>query len=149
MAKMRDIDATLVGIEAQEVSHQLAVASVGENRLGKRVVYLHGDLRDSEDILAQHARKGGVGSPSEDNKGLFDLVTGSPPYIPPEGCVVSPVPQRAHCRVELRGSVYDYCACAAKHLLPIVGRFVFVMLAQDPRTEDAPLRAGLTVTLAL
>jgi hypothetical protein len=47
--------------------------------------------------------------------------------------------------VELRGSLYDYCETAIKYIKPNTGRFVFVMLAQDPRTEDAPLKNGFTV----
>ncbi len=42
-------------------------------------------------------------------------------------------------------SVYDYCEAAARHLKPGSGRFVFVMLAQDPRTEDAPRKNGLKI----
>jgi tRNA1(Val) A37 N6-methylase TrmN6 len=57
---------------------------------------------------------------------------------------MSPHPQRAACRFELRGSVFDYCEAAARWLAP-GGRFSFVMAAPDPRTEAAPPAAGLAV----
>jgi len=122
-------EATLTGIEAQEVSVALARRSVAHNGLSDRVRLIQGDLRDP-----------GVLDPDE----RFDLITGSPPYIPPDAGIHSPHPQRAGARMELRGSVFDYCAAAARWLAP-KGRFCFVMLADDPRTEEAPVRAGLGV----
>jgi tRNA1(Val) A37 N6-methylase TrmN6 len=149
LAKMRSHDASLVCLEAQEVSFQLASASIKENGLSGRVAYYRGDLRNSQAVLAQHFEKrrahamqpkGGGGSvesvsvvvgddegnkkqgqeeeeeEEEEEDELFDLITGSPPYLPAEASLISPVSQRAHCRVELRGSVYDYCAAAALHL---------------------------------
>ena len=103
LAKMRDPGATLVGIEAQTVSFQMAQASVAFNGLSDRVAYLHGDLRDSAKLLAahRHTNQAGCGGMDINEELLFDLITGSPPYIPADGCKVSPEPQRAHCRVEL------------------------------------------------
>jgi tRNA1(Val) A37 N6-methylase TrmN6 len=57
-----------------------------------------GDLRDPSVRAAA-----GVG---------FDLVTGTPPYFPVGSALVSPDPQRAHARVELRGGVEAYLAAA-------------------------------------
>jgi tRNA1(Val) A37 N6-methylase TrmN6 len=63
----------------------------------------------------------------------------------PEGTgLVSAHPQRAGARIELRGSVFDYCRAAKRWMAP-GGRFCFVMQADDPRTEPAPVEAGLTV----
>ena len=76
--------------------------------------------------------------------GTFDLVTGSPPYTPVDKGVVSPHPQRAACRMELRGSVFDYCTTAARLLKPD-GTFVFVHAAADPRPEQAIEAAGLVL----
>lgn len=126
-------DATLVGVEAQEVSVGLARRSVERNGLASRVTVLHGDLRDPEVVPPALVPEGG-----------FDLVTGSPPYIPLGKGLVSPHPQRAACRIELRGSVLDYARAARPHLAP-QGRFVYVMAARDPRTEQAPAEAGLVV----
>lgn len=121
--------ATLVGVEAQEVSAGLAARTLVANGLQDRVRIVHGDLRDAT-VLPDDAR--------------FDLVTGSPPYIPLGKGAVSPVPQRAGARIELRGSIYDYCTAARRWMAP-GARFVFVMAAADPRTEDAPRQADLVV----
>lgn len=120
---------TLAGVEAQDVSHALARRSVARNGLGDRVRMFHGDLRSLDAVLPP---------------GRFDLITGSPPYVPLGRGLVSPHPQRAACRMELRGSVFDYCEAAAGRLAP-GGAFVFVMSARDPRTEEAPVAAGLHV----
>ena len=122
-------DATLTGIEAQQISADLARKSVALNGLETRATILDGDLRDPR-VLDADAR--------------FDLITGSPPYVPEGTGLISKHPQRAHARIELRGSVFDYCAAAARWLAP-EGRFCFVMLAADPRTEEAPRAAGLAV----
>lgn len=122
-------DARLTGIEAQEVSVGLARKSVAYNQLAGRVEILHGDLRD-EQVLPEGQQ--------------FDLITGSPPYIPEGKGVLSPVPQRAAARMELRGSVFDYCRAARRWMAP-GARFCFVMASADPRTEAAPHAAGLVV----
>lgn len=121
--------ATLTGVEAQEVSQDLARRTAALNGLSERVRILHGDLRDPE-VLDPDAR--------------FELITGSPPYIPEGKGVISPVPQRAYARIELRGSVFDYCHAARRWLAP-GGAFTFVMAAADARTEEAPPAAGLRV----
>lgn len=122
-------EATLVGVEAQEQSAGLARRTVALNGLAERVRVVLGDLRDP-DVLPADAR--------------FDLITGSPPYIPEGKGVISSVPQRAYARIELRGSVFDYCLAARRHLAP-GGAFTYVMAAADPRTEQAPPAAGLAV----
>ncbi len=125
-----DPAATMVGIEAQDISIALLHRSLRLNGLDERVEVHHGDLRDSAALIGNST---------------FELITGSPPYMPVGKGLISPHPQRAACRVELRGSVFDYCEAARRHLAP-GGRFVFVMLADDPRTEAAPLAHGLAVT---
>lgn len=122
-------EATLTTVEAQEVSIGLARRTVAWNGLEGRVSLHHGDLREPS-VLPPGAQ--------------FDLITGSPPYIPPEKGVASPIPQRAFARLEFRGSVFDYCKAAKRWLAP-GGRFCFVMAARDERTELAPPAAGLTV----
>ncbi len=124
-----DRAAVLTTIEAQEVSYSLARRTAAYNGLDNRVSLHLGDLRD-ETVLEAGSQ--------------FDLITGSPPYIPEGHGVMSPIPQRAGARMELRGSIYDYCAAARRWLAP-GGRFTFVMAAQDPRTEDAPAKNGLSV----
>ena len=126
-------DATLVGVEAQEISAGLARRTVALNGLSDRVTIVRGDLRDPQVVPASLRPPGG-----------FDLITGSPPYMPESDGIVPAHPQKAGARFELRGSVFDYCAAAARWLAPD-GRFAFVMLAADPRTEAAPVAAGLAV----
>lgn len=120
-----------VQVEAQEISHRLARRSVRLNGLAARMDQRHADLRDP-----------GAVPPSE--HGTYDLVTGSPPYTPLGKGVVSPHPQRAACRMELRGSVFDYCETAARALAPD-GWFVLVHSAVDERPEQALAAAGLTL----
>ena len=123
--------AKLTMIEAQQISHQLAVKTIALNNLTSRIEARRGDLR-SFSILPKEAH--------------FDLVTGSPPYIPLGKGVASPHPQRAACRMELRGSIYDYCTTASRILAPD-GLFVFCFAGTDPRGEDAINKAGLNILL--
>ena len=117
----------LVMVEAQSVSHELAKMTVAHNGLGERVELRFGDLRDPSSV------------PEE---GVYPLVTGSPPYIPVGKGVISPHPQRAACRIELRGSIVDYAQTAARAMHP-QGTFVFCMAAGDPRSLEAIQAAGL------
>lgn len=91
------------GIEAQDISIELARRNVQENGLGARVKLFHGDLREVTRDWAH---------------GTIDLVTGTPPYLPLGTASASPDPQRAACRIELRGGVEDYLAAAARVLSP-------------------------------
>jgi tRNA1Val (adenine37-N6)-methyltransferase len=120
-------DAHLTMVEAQEISHRQARASIAHNRLQDRVTPIHADLRE----VMLPARS-------------FDLVTGSPPYIPVGHGVISPHPQRAGARMELRGDVSDYCRTAA-HALTEDGVFCFCHAAGDARPEPAVATAGLTL----
>lgn len=121
--------ATLLGLEVQELSWEMARRTAAWNGLEGRVEFRRGDLRDA-------AALGDVGR--------FPLVTGSPPYFPPGSATVSPHPQRAAARVELHGDVFDYCRRAAEHLGED-GLFVFVHAAGDARPEQAVSAAGLTL----
>lgn len=120
-------DARLTMVEAQEVSHELAKRTVATNALGDRVEARLGDLRDPAVV------------PEADR---WPLVTGSPPYIPLGKGAVSPVPQRAACRMELRGTIADYAITAARAMHP-EGLFVCCFAAGDPRAEAAFPAAGL------
>lgn len=119
-------DATLIALEAQEISHQLMRRTVATNGLQGRVTMRLGDLREPANLPETG----------------FDLVTGSPPYIPLGKGVVSPVPQRAGARMELRGTIFDYAATAARVIGPN-GVFVVCFAAADPRGEAAIEAAGL------
>ncbi len=127
----RPADARLVMVEAQEVSVGLARRTVALNGLADRIEIRHGDLRDPN-MLPPHEH------------GTYPLVTGSPPYFPVGAGVMSPHPQRAACRMELRGDVFDYCTTAAQAMTPD-GVFCLVHSAVDPRPEAAIDAAGLRV----
>lgn len=121
--------AQLTMVEAQDISHGLARKTVAHNGLSARVALRHGDLRDPAML------------PHNEHHN-FDLVTGSPPYFPVGSALASPHPQKAACRMELRGDVFDYCRTAALALAP-GGCFVLVHSAIDPRPEAAIAAAGL------
>ncbi|MBL9025042.1 MAG: methyltransferase domain-containing protein [Myxococcales bacterium] len=122
--------ATLVGIEAQDVSVALARRSIAFNGVEDRCRLVHGDLREEASRLAP---------------GTFDLVTGTPPYIPIGSGLVSNKAQRGPCCFETRGGIEDYARAAAPLLRPN-GRFVACYGAQpERRGEDAARAAGLHV----
>jgi tRNA1(Val) A37 N6-methylase TrmN6 len=128
IALWRSPNASLLAIEAQDISYELLVSNIARNRLGERAVAIHGDLRE--------VRPGP----------LFDLVTGSPPYWDVSEGVVPADSQKAHARFELRGDVSDY-ARAARDALAAGGRFVFCFPAvQRARAEAACEAARLVVT---
>lgn len=120
-------DARLTMVEVQQLSHQQARATIEYNGLTARVSAHHADLR--EVVLPERS---------------FDLVTGSPPYTPVGRGVISPHPQRAGARMELRGDVFDYCRTAARALSED-GVFCFCHAAGDKRPEPAVAAAGLTL----
>ena len=127
IALWRSPHATLVAIEAQEISFELLQGNIARNGLGERVHAIHGDLRDVR--LAE----------------TFDLITGSPPYWDVSEGIVSPDPQKAHARFELRGDIRDY-ARAARAMLAPGGRFVFCFPeVQRNRAWNACRDAGLVV----
>jgi tRNA1Val (adenine37-N6)-methyltransferase len=116
--------ARFVTVEAQPDSVTLARKSARYNGLTERFEIREGDFRESGIIRA-------------DEK--FDLVTGSPPYFPPEAGVKSDHPQRLACRFELRGTVADYCMIAAKHLA--TGGFLACVFPLE-LTQLARVQAG-------
>jgi tRNA1Val (adenine37-N6)-methyltransferase len=117
-------NATLVGVEAQAVSFGLLRRNVEHNRLGHRVAIHHGDLRDTE-VLER------LGGP-------FDLVTGTPPYFPPDTATDAMDEQRAYARIEYRGGVEAYVAAAAM-VMADDGRLV---LCGDSDAEHRTERAA-------
>ena len=128
IALWRSPGATLVSIEAQEVSFGQLEQNIVRNGLGDRVRAIHDDLRN-------------VHLPER-----FDLVTGSPPYWDVSQGVVPADSQKAHARFELRGDVRDYCLAAREHLAE-GGRFVFCFpTVQRARAEAAVVAAKLSVT---
>ncbi len=116
-------EASLVGIEAQEESFALLEKNVAHNALTHRTRLLHGDLRERTlELPAQ----------------TFDLVTGTPPYLPLGTATGSPDPQRRAARIELRGGIEAYLAAAA-HAVSDDGR---VVVCADGRSPERTLTAG-------
>jgi len=113
-----------VTVEAQSDSITLAKKSARYNGLTDRYEIRAGDFRDV-----------GVLKPEE----KFDLITGSPPYFPQGAGIESEHPQKLACRFELRGTVADYCATAAKHLAP--GGFFACVFPTEP-AQLARVEAG-------
>jgi tRNA1(Val) A37 N6-methylase TrmN6 len=114
--------ATMCTVEAQAISARLARKSVRYNGLESRFTIREGDLRDASFLGGEVA---------------FDLVTGSPPYFPPGTAVEAEHPQAVPARIEVRGTVADYAAAAARILAP-GGMFAFVFPhAQRARAEAA------------
>jgi tRNA1(Val) A37 N6-methylase TrmN6 len=124
--------ANFVTIEAQSESVALAKKSARYNGIENRYEIRHGDFRDETVLRA-------------DEK--FDLITGSPPYFPPGAGVESEHPQKLACRFELRGTIADYCAVAAKHLAS--GGFFACVFPHEPaqlaRVEVAAKNARLVI----
>ncbi|MDP6933810.1 MAG: methyltransferase [Myxococcota bacterium] len=121
--------ARLTQVEAQAISHQLARRSIRHNGLQARVRSILGDLRDEQLGL--------------DESG-YDLVLGTPPYLPAGTGVCSPYPQRAGARMELRGNIFDYCRAAVRYLAPD-GCFSFCHAGGDPRPRQAVEEVGLSI----
>lgn len=127
----RSATSTLVMVEAQLISHQLAKKTIAYNNLHDRIDARYGDLRDKTVL-------------PEEN--FFPLVTGTPPYFPIDKALTSPHPQRACCRMELRGNVYDY-AETAQRIMHEDGWFVCCHAGNDPRLEDAMVQQGLHIAV--
>lgn len=120
--------ARVIGVEAQQVSAGLARRSIAWNGVADRCEVRVGDLRD-EELLREGES--------------FDLVTGTPPYIPLGRGVVSERVQRGPACFELRGGIEDYAALAGRALAPS-GRFA-VCHSDATRTRRAAVAAGLVV----
>jgi tRNA1Val (adenine37-N6)-methyltransferase len=125
-------NARFVSIEAQPESVALARKSALYNGLANRYDIREGDFREPAALKADER---------------FDLITGTPPYFPPETGSTSENSQRHACRFELRGTVADYCAVAARHLA-LGGLFACVFpvdTAQLSRVEAAARDSGLAI----
>jgi tRNA1Val (adenine37-N6)-methyltransferase len=124
--------AKFVTVEAQSESVALAKKSAQFNGLTDHYEIREGDFRDEKILRAGEK---------------FDLITGSPPYFATDAGVKSWHPQKLACRFELRGTIDDYCAAAAKHLAP--GGFFACVFPHEPaqlaRVEAAAKSSGLII----
>jgi tRNA1Val (adenine37-N6)-methyltransferase len=118
----------LDAIEFQAISHALLVRNVADNDLTSLIHTYCGDLREVQ------LQSGDAG---------YDLITGSPPYMPLGSGVLPADPQRAGGRFELRGGVEDYLAAAARWLSPDGVASILMDGASRPRCLRAIKTAGL------
>ena len=116
-------DARVTGIEVQPISAALARRSVAYNGAEDRFRIVDGDIRDSSRLEEGQA---------------FDLITGSPPYLPRGTGLESGRPQRAPARFDHHGGVVDYARAAARWMRP-GGLFALVYAAYRP--DDVPAAA--------
>lgn len=149
--------ARFVTVEAQAESVVLARKSARFNGLTERYEIREGDFRDVEErgqlrprdpVATEEFTDRAVRAPAvlrAEEK--FDLITGSPPYFPTGTGVASEHPQKLACRFEMRGTIVDYCATAAKHLAP--GGFFACVFPTEPgqlaRVEQGAREAGLVI----
>jgi tRNA1Val (adenine37-N6)-methyltransferase len=117
--------ARFVTVEAQPESVRLARKSARWNGLEERYEIREGDFR-SPGVLRAEER--------------FDLVLGSPPYFPPGSGIEGDHPQKVACRFEMRGTISDYCAVAARHLE--AGGFFACVFPVSPAAQEERVRAG-------
>jgi len=114
-------------VEAQEVSAELARRNLLENGVSERARVHRADLREVRLTPG------------------FDLVTGTPPFMPLGSGILPRDPQRAAGRFELRGGIEAYVACAASLAAP-GGRVSMLMDgAQDVRVRAAFAAADLHI----
>lgn len=123
--------AELWGVEAQAMSFELLQRNVARSGFADRLHVHHGDLRDQQ-LLA------GFG-------GAFDLISGTPPYFPPEAALDAEDEQRAFARIEYRGGVEAYISAGAR-LLTHAGALVVCGDARAlQRTTSACESEGLSL----
>jgi len=120
----------MIGLEALAEIHDLAVRNARLNGLVDRWEPRLGDLRDPS-VLAGELP--------------FDLVTGSPPFMPVGSGVMPRDAHRAAGRFELRGGIREYAEAAARNLTPC-GKVVLLMDGLErsrAKTEEALAASGL------
>jgi tRNA1Val (adenine37-N6)-methyltransferase len=122
-------EAELGGVEAQALSFELLRRNVERSGFGTRIRIAHGDLRDAE-LLARLGAQ-------------FDLITGTPPYFPPDAALDAEDEQRAYARIEYRGGVEAYIAAGAPLLAPGGALVVCGDARVGERTTSAAAVAGL------
>jgi tRNA1(Val) A37 N6-methylase TrmN6 len=118
--------ARCIGIEAEPQSADLARRSIAWNGVDDRCEVRIGDLRTAT---------------ADD--GSYDLVTGTPPYLPLGTATEPQRAQQTFCHLEHRGGIEEYCAAAARRMTA-AGRFVACHPDHD-RVDRAAASAGLVI----
>ena len=112
------------------MSVDLARRSLAWNGAADRADVRLGDLRDAA-LLPEGA--------------VFDLVTGTPPYLRPGTATESRRVQWGPCHFEHRGGIEAYCAAAARLLRPGAAFVACEGAGQEARVTAAAEAAGLAV----
>lgn len=115
------------GVEAQIQSVAMARRSISElptNECSFRVH--HDDIRDIEF-----------------NDGLYDLVTGSPPYFPIDAGSLPGDPQKRDCRFDTRGGVEAYLEAAVRAMTQTARLYLVFQTRQTDRLIRAASRSEL------
>ncbi len=121
--------ARIEGLEAEAEKVALARRSLRWNGCADRCLVRVGDLRDSTML-----------------QGPFELVTGTPPYLP-RGTATEPArADRGPWHFEHRGGIEDYCRAAAQLLAPGAPFVVCAGTLQEARVQHAAVTAGLRIT---
>jgi tRNA1Val (adenine37-N6)-methyltransferase len=123
--------ARVLGIETQAISVELAQRSIAWNGVGDRCAVHAGDFRVAT------------------LDGVFDLVTGTPPYLPIGTGRESRRVQKGPCNFEHLGGIEVYCETAARVLAPDGTFVVCEQAAQDARVAAAAGAAGLAIAETL
>jgi tRNA1(Val) A37 N6-methylase TrmN6 len=126
MVAWRLPNANVSGIEAQADRAAMGRRSIAYNGVESRCQILDGDLRE----VAIAGSSGGV----------FDLVTGTPPYFPRGTGTESAKTHAAPARFEHRGGVEDYLAVAAQRV-SAPGRIAICSAALEADRVSAAVRA--------
>lgn len=113
------------------MSFSLLERNVERSGFGARIRVLHGDLRAPE--LPQR-----LAPP-------HDLITGTPPYFPPEAALDAEDEQRAYARIEYRGGVEAYIAAGA----PLLAPHGVLVLCGDARAGERTARAARDAGLSV
>lgn len=124
-----------VAVEAQAVSASLARRNMRLNGVDKRITVLERDLRTLDDAVLTEAF----------GACRFDLITGTPPFMPVGSGPIAKDPQRAAARFELRGGIEAYCAAAARFLAPEGSVSMLMDASQDERCRRAFADAGIAL----
>lgn len=102
--------ATFTGLEIQEGACDLAKRSILYNDQQERISIVNGDLKEADKLF---------------KAGSFDVVTCNPPYMTENHGIVNPEDAKAIARHEIKCSLEDVIAAAARLLKP-KGRFYMV-----------------------
>jgi tRNA1(Val) A37 N6-methylase TrmN6 len=139
--------AVVVGVEVLPMSAELARQNAARNGIAGRTAIIDGDLRElgwaSTTCCRDKTVLDSLRVVSPDLQGAFELITGTPPYLPPGSALMSPDPQRRAARIELNGGIEDYLLAAERWL----ARDGVLVICGDGRTPERVIAAATRTRL--